>query len=140
MRRTWFGQFNELYFVLNWLMIRCKLRPELAAEAQQTASSKMQAKVKSSSQYTLIILHRVIQLTNISFWVPETRLRLPQETNKQISPEASEVPSDTIILLFIFIFYLFFIFYFLPHPQESSPLSVNQRQCSSNRANIPRTC
>ena len=35
-RRTWFGQFDEVYFVLNWLM-RCKLRPELAAEAQQTA-------------------------------------------------------------------------------------------------------
>ena len=31
-----------------------------------------------SSQYTLIIPHRVIQLTTISFWVPETRLCLPQ--------------------------------------------------------------
>ena len=36
-RRTWFGQFDELYFVLNWLVRRCKLRPELAADAQQTA-------------------------------------------------------------------------------------------------------
>ena len=36
-RRTWFGQFDELYFVLNWLVMRCKLRPELAADAQQTA-------------------------------------------------------------------------------------------------------
>ena len=36
-RRTWFGQFDELYFVLNWLIMRCKLRPELAAEAQLTA-------------------------------------------------------------------------------------------------------
>ena len=36
-RRTWFGQFDELHFVLNWLIMRCKLRPELAAEAQQTA-------------------------------------------------------------------------------------------------------
>ena len=36
-RRTWFGQFDELYFVLNWLVMRCKLRPELAANAQQTA-------------------------------------------------------------------------------------------------------
>ena len=33
-RRTWFGQFDKLYFVLNWLVIRCKLRPELAADAQ----------------------------------------------------------------------------------------------------------
>ena len=36
-RRTWFGQFDEVYFVLNWLIMRRKLRPELAAEAQQTA-------------------------------------------------------------------------------------------------------
>ena len=31
-----------------------------------------------SSQYTFIIPHGVIQLTTISFWVPETRLCLPQ--------------------------------------------------------------
>ena len=37
LRRTWFGQFDELCFVLNWLIMRCKLRPELAADAQQTA-------------------------------------------------------------------------------------------------------
>ena len=35
-RRTWFGQ-SKLYVVLNWLVMRCKLRPELAADAQQTA-------------------------------------------------------------------------------------------------------
>ena len=36
-RRKLFGQFDELYFVLNWLIMRCKLRPELAADAQQTS-------------------------------------------------------------------------------------------------------
>ena len=40
-RRTWFRRFDELYFVLNWLVMSCKLRPELAADAQQTAWSKM---------------------------------------------------------------------------------------------------
>ena len=35
--RTSFEQFDELYFVLSWLVMRCKLRPELAADAQQTA-------------------------------------------------------------------------------------------------------
>ena len=35
-RRTWFGQ-SKLYFILNWLVMGCKLRPELAADAQQTA-------------------------------------------------------------------------------------------------------
>ena len=34
-RRTWFRQFDELYFVLKWVVMRCKLQPELAAEAQQ---------------------------------------------------------------------------------------------------------
>ena len=36
-RRTRFGQFDELYLVLNCLVMRGKLRPELAADAQQTA-------------------------------------------------------------------------------------------------------
>ncbi len=35
-RRIWFGQ-SKLYFILNWLVMRCKLRSELAADAQQTA-------------------------------------------------------------------------------------------------------
>ena len=34
--RTRFGQ-SKLYFVLKWLVMRCKLWPELAADAQQTA-------------------------------------------------------------------------------------------------------
>ena len=46
-RRTWFGQCSELYFVLNWLVMRCKLRPKLAADAHPTAWLKMWAKVKS---------------------------------------------------------------------------------------------
>ena len=35
-RRIWFGQ-SKFYFILNWLVMRCKLWPELAADAQQTA-------------------------------------------------------------------------------------------------------
>ena len=35
-RRIWFGQ-SKLYFVLNWLVMRRKLRPELTADGQQTA-------------------------------------------------------------------------------------------------------
>ena len=45
-----------------------------------------------------------MQLTAISFWVPETRLCLPTEaTNKQIPSEASEVPSDTVSHFFPFL-------------------------------------
>ena len=35
-RQTWFRQ-SRLYFILNWLVMRCKLWPELTADAQQTA-------------------------------------------------------------------------------------------------------
>ena len=31
-RRTWFGQ-SKLYFILNWLVMRCNFRPELEADA-----------------------------------------------------------------------------------------------------------
>ena len=48
-------------------------------------------------------------------------------TSQQIPSKVSEVPSDTIIHFFLF----------LSHPQESSPLSANQRQ---GLPNIPRTC
>ena len=119
-RRIWFGQ-SKLYFILNWLVMRCKLRPELAADSM---IEKCRLK---SSQYTLIIPHRVIQLTTISFWVSETRL---STTNKQIPSEASDEPSDTVI-------HFYFCFFFI-HRRDL--LSANQRQWSSNRANVPRTC
>ena len=81
-----------------------------------------------SSQYTLIIPHRVIQLTTISFWVSETRL---STTNLKKNPsEASEEPSDTVI-------HFYFCFFFI-HRRDL--LSASQRQWSSNRVNVPRTC
>ena len=39
--QTWFRQFDELYLILSWLVMRYKLRPELAADVQQTAWSKI---------------------------------------------------------------------------------------------------
>ena len=53
-----------------------------------------------------------------------------KSTNKQIPSEASEESSDTVIH---FYFYFFFILW-------RALFSANQRQCSSNRANVPRTC
>ena len=35
-RRICFGQYR-LYFILDWLVMRCKLKRELVADAQQTA-------------------------------------------------------------------------------------------------------
>ena len=57
-----------------------------------------------SSQYTLIIPHRVIQLTTISFWFSETRLHLPQ-VNKRVNSLRSERSIDTVIH-FSFSFFL----------------------------------
>ena len=127
-RRTWFGQFSELYFILNWLVMRCKLRPILVADTQQTAWSKMWAKVKSG-QCTLVISHRVIQLTTMSFWVPETRLHLPQvnKLKKSLWSEWSTLWHRHP-----------FLFLFLPHPQKSSALSQSEAtfvelgECSQN--------
>ena len=78
LRRTWFGQFDELCFVLNWLIMRCKLRPELTRTRQHDPKCRLSwLKSNRVKSYTLIIPHRVIQITATSFWVPETRLRLP---------------------------------------------------------------
>ena len=104
-----------------------KLRPELAADAQQTAWSKMQAKV-NSSQYTFIIPHRVIQLTSHS-GSPRQGCASHKSTNKQIPSKASEEPSDTVI-------HSYFCFFFI---HRRALLSASQRKWSSNRANVPRT-
>ena len=129
-RRTWFGQFEEF----TCSQLACNEMQASARTCGRRAADSMienvgQSQVKSS-QYTLIIPHRVIQLTTISFWVSETRLASHKSTNKQIPSEASEEPSDTVIH---FYFYFFFI-------HRRALLSANQRQWSSNRANVPRTC
>ena len=95
---------------------------------------KCRLKSSHSSQYTLIIPHRVIQLTTISFWVlrdkaaPSTSQH--KSTNKQIPSEASEEPSDNVIHLYLYFCLL----------HRRALLSASHRQCLSNRANVPRTC
>ena len=70
---------------------------------------KCRLKSSQSSQYTLIIPHRVIQLTTISFWVlrdkaaPSTSQH--KSTNKQIPFEAKRVKNlATQSSIFIFVF------------------------------------
>ena len=57
-----------------------------------------------SSQYTLIIPHRVIQLTTISFWSPRQGCASHKSTNKQIPSEVSEEASDTVIHFYFYFF------------------------------------
>ena len=76
---------------LNWTFsspnmvrtVQTLLHSQLACNEMQasarTCSRQHDRKCRlKSSQYILIIPHRVNQLTTISFWVSETRLRLPQ--------------------------------------------------------------
>ena len=79
----------------------------------QLACNEMQASARTcgrqhdrkcrlkSSQYTFIIPHRVIQLTTISFWVSETRLRLPQ-VNKFPPKRVKNLSAPSSIFIFVF--------------------------------------
>ena len=123
--QTWFGQFDELYFILNWLVMRCKLWPELAADVQKTAWLKLYA-----SQVKSVYFNHPSQGNPTNYYLilgPRDKAALP--TSQQIPSEASEEPSDSII---------HFLNYFFIH--RKALLSANQRQCSLNRANVPRTC
>ena len=110
-RRIWFGQ-SKLYFILTWLVMRCKLRPELAADRKCRLKS---SRVKSiyfnhpsqgnSTNYYLILGLRDEAATSTS-----------QQINKFPSVEASEEPSNTVI---------FFSFFFFIH--RRALLSANQR-------------
>ena len=130
-RWTWFGQVDKLDFVLNWLIMRCKLQPKLAAKAQQTAWSKCRLQ---SRQVKSICFNHPSQGKPTNYYVilgprdkaaPPTSQQLKKFPPKRVKYLAT--PSS------IFIF-------FLPHPQESSLLSASQRQGSSNRASVLRTC
>ena len=130
LRRIWFGQ-SKLYFILNWLVMRCKLRPELAADAQQTAWWKCRLK---SSQVKSVYFNHPSQGNSTNYYLilgsPRQGCAFHKSTNKQIPFEASEEPSDTVIHFY----FCFFSIY------RRALLSANQRQWSSNRANVPRTC
>ena len=126
--RTWLRQFYELYFILNWLVMRCKLQPKLAADAQQTDNRKCRLK---SSHIKSIYFNHPSQDNSTNYYLilgPQDKAAPP--TSQQIPSEASEEPSDTVIH---FYFYFFFI-------HRRALLSASQRQCSSNRTNVPRTC
>ena len=123
-RQIWFGQ-SRLYFILNWLVMRCKLRPNLrqTRSRQHDRKCRLKSSQVKSSQYTLIIPHRVTQLTTISFWYgsPRQGCAFHKSTHKQIPFEASEEPSDTVIH--------FYFSFFSPFTGElcSQPVRGNDR-------------
>ena len=101
-RRIWFGQ-SRLYFILNWLVMRCKLRPELAADAQQTAWWKCRLK---SSQVKSVYFNHPSQgnSTTISFWVLRDKAApsTSQQINKFPSKRVKNLATPSSIFIFVF--------------------------------------
>ena len=96
-RQIWFGQ-SKLYFILNWLVMRCKLRPELAADAQQTAWSKLWA-VKS------IYFHHPSQGNSTNYYVIlGLRDKAAPPTSQQINKFPPKRAKNLAIPSSIFIF------------------------------------
>ena len=104
----------------------------------QLACNEMQASARTygrhhdrkcrlkSSQYTLIIPHRVTDY----YLILGLRNKAAPSTSQQIPFETSEEPSNTVI-------HFYFCFFFI---HRRALLSANQRQWSSIRVNVPRTC
>ena len=42
---TWFGQFSELYFILHWLVVRCKFLPKLVAHNRKCRLKSSQVSI-----------------------------------------------------------------------------------------------
>ena len=112
-RRIWFGQ-SKLYFVLNWLVMRCKLRPELAADSMIKKCRLKSSQVKSiyfnhpsqgnSTNYYLILCLR-------DKAAPPTSQQINKFPPKRVKRLAT--PSSIFTLIFL-------------HPQESSALSQSE--------------
>ena len=102
-RRMWFVQ-SKLYFILNWLVMRCKLRPELAADAQQTACPKCRLK---SSQVKSIYFHHPSQGNSTNYYLSlGLRDKAAPPTSQQINkfPPKRMKNLVTPSSIFIFIF------------------------------------
>ena len=116
-RQTWFGQFSKLHFVLN-----------RACHEMQTAWLKMYAKVKS-----IYFNHPSKGNSTNNYLILGPRDKAAPPTSQQINKFPPKRVKNLATPSSIFISPYFFI-------HRRALLSANQRQCSSNRANVPRTC
>ena len=100
-RRIWFGQ-SKLYFVLNWLVMRCKLRPELAADAIYDKKCRLKSgQVKSiyfnhPSQGNSTNYYLILGLQDKA--VPPTSQQINKFPLKRVKKLAT--PSSILILIF----------------------------------------
>ena len=125
-RRTWFGQSK--------LLLRSQLaRNEMQASARtcgrRAADSmiKKKCRLKSSQVKSIYFNHPSQGNSTNCYIILGPRDKAAPPTSQQISKFPLKQCYHPFVL-------------FLPHPQESSLLSANQRQDLLNRVNIPRTC
>ena len=91
-RRTWFGQFDaELYFVLNWLVMRCRQHDQ-------------KCRLKSSQVKSIYFNHPSQgNSTTISFWIPRDKAAPPtsQQINKFPPKRVKNLATPSSIFIFI---------------------------------------
>ena len=100
--QTWFGQFDELYFVLNWLVMRCKLRPNL----RQTRSRQHDRKcsLKSSQVKSIYFNHPSQGNSTNCYLILGPRDKAAPPTSQQIKIYPPKRLKDLATPSFIFIF------------------------------------
>ena len=125
-RRTWFGQFDELCFVLNCAIMRCKLRPELVATRSRQHDPKCRLK---SSQVKSIYFDHPSQGNSTNYYV----IRDPRN---KAAPTTGQFPPKQLKYRYIIHFYFYF---FLIH--RRALFALNQSEAMfAELANIPRIC
>jgi len=82
---TWFKQF-KLYFILNWLVMRCKIRPELVADS-------MIENVGWSQVKSIYFHHPSLDNSTNYYLILGLQDKAVPPTSQQIPSEASEEPS-----------------------------------------------
>ena len=120
-RQIWFGQ-SRLYFILNWLVMRCKLRPNL----RQTRSRQHDRKCRlKSSQVKSIYFNHPSQGNSTNYYLI---LGLRDKAAPSTSPQINKFPPKRVKTKrhrhpFLFLFFL--------HSQE--------RQSEAIRGNLSQS-
>ena len=98
-RRIWFGQ-SRLYFILNWLVMRCKLRPELSRQHDP------KCRLKSSQVKSVYFHHPSLANSTNYYLILGLRDKAAPPTSQQINkfPPKRVKNLATPSSIFIFIF------------------------------------
>ena len=133
-RRTWFGQ-SKLYFILIWLVVKCKLRP---ATCGRRAADSMIENVGLSQVKSVYFNHPSQGNSTNYYLILGLRDKAAPPTSQQINKFPPKRVKNLATPSFFSFFVFFCFFFFFLHPQESSALSqseamfVEKGECSQN--------